>query len=284
MKTRMRLILALTLVVTFMSGCGQGVKGTINVVSREDGSGTRGAFVEIIDIVETDLEGNKNDSTYEEAIIQNGTDSVMTTVSGDKNAIGYISLGSLNDTVKALKIEDVEATAENLQKQSYEISRHFNVAYQEDMSPLTEDFLSFILSSDGQKIIAHEGYVEISKDLEYYDGSIQEGILTVAGSTSVSPVMEKLAESYQAFHPEVSIEIQSTGSSAGIQSVLEGSAHIGMASRQLKDSEKEALNHAAIAIDGIAVIVNSGNPLDSLTLAQVKSIYTGEITTWKEIQ
>lgn len=293
MKTKISLLLVLTLVFTFATGCSQGKKedadnssisDSINVVSREDGSGTRGAFIEIVGILEKDSEGNKNDRTYEEAVIQNGTDAVITTVAGDKNSIGYISLGSLNDRVKALRIEDVEASSENVQNKSYKISRPFNIAYKKDLSPLSEDFLSFILSSEGQNIVSEEAYIKINTDSNNYNGSDQEGNLTIAGSTSVSPVMEKIAEKYEQLHPKVSIEIQSTGSSAGMQSVIEDSADIGMASRQLKDSEKEALNHEAIAIDGIAVIVNNENPLESISLDEVKSIYIGEITNWDDIK
>lgn len=293
MKTKISLLLVLTLVFTFATGCSQGKKedadnssisDSINVVSREDGSGTRGAFIEIVGILEKDSEGNKNDRTYEEAVIQNGTDAVITTVAGDKNSIGYISLGSLNDRVKALRIETVEASSENVQNKSYKISRPFNIAYKKDLSPLSEDFISFILSSEGQNIISEEAYIKISTDSNNYDKSNQEGNLTIAGSTSVSPVMEKIAEKYEQLHPKVSIEIQSTGSSAGMRSVIEDSADIGMASRQLKDSEKEVLNHEAIAIDGIAVIVNNENPLESISLDEVKSIYIGEITNWDYIK
>ena len=287
MKKTIALLLTLTLGFTFMTGCSQGdgasnSSETINVVSREDGSGTRGAFIEIVGVLEKDSEGNKNDKTYEEAIVQNGTDAVMTTVSGDKNAIGYISLGSLSPRVKALKIDGVEATSENLQDETYKISRPFNIAYKEDSSPLSKDFLSFILSSEGQNIVAEEGYVEISQDSTSYDGSSQEGKIVVAGSTSVSPVMEKLAEKYEDLHPGVLIEIKSTGSSAGIQSVLEGGADIGMASRGLKDSEKEVLIHEAIAIDGIAIIINNENTLESISLDKIKSIYIGETTNWDD--
>ena len=287
MKTKMSLLLGLSLALTMTVGCAQGSKeegsDTINVVSREDGSGTRGAFIEIVGVLKKDSDGNEEDKTYEEAIIQNGTDAVMTTISGDENAIGYISLGSLNDTVRALRIDGAEATPENLQNESYKISRPFNIAHKEDSSPLADDFISFILSLEGQGIVAEAGYIEISRGLENYDRSSQEGNLVVAGSTSVSPVMEKLAEKYEALHPEVSIEIQSTGSSAGMQAAIEGTADIGMASRQLKDSEKEGLIHEAIAIDGIAVIVNNENTLESISLDQVKSIYTGEITTWDDL-
>lgn len=292
MRKRNFLLLVLALGISLISGCGQ-VDGEdtssdsselINVVSREDGSGTRGAFVEIVGVLEKDSDGNENDNTYEEAIVQNGTDSVMTTVSGDENSIGYISLGSLDDRVKSLKIEGVEAISENLQTESYKIFRPFNIAYNKDSNPLADDFLSFILSSQGQDIVVEEGYVEINTDLKDYKSSSQEGKLVVAGSTSVSPIMEKLAEQYEELNPEVSIEIQSTGSSAGMQSVMEASADMGMASRELKDSEKEELSHEAIAIDGIALIINNANTLESITLDEVKSIYTGEITTWNELE
>lgn len=285
MKKTISLLLGLVLGAALITGCSQGGgSDTINVVSREDGSGTRGAFVEIVGVLEKDSQGNENDNTYEEAVVQNGTDAVMTTVSGDENAIGYISLGSLNETVKALKIDDVEATSENLQNGSYKISRPFNIAHREDASDLAVDFSNFILSAEGQSIVAEEGYVEINTDLESYDGSGQEGNLVVAGSTSVSPVMEKLAEKYEALNPEASVEIQSTGSSAGMQSAIEGSSDIGMASRDLKESEKEELLYEAIAIDGIAVIVNNENPYDSSSLDKIKSIYTGESTSWNEIE
>lgn len=287
MKKTISLILGLVLGITMITGCSSddlGSLGTINVVSREDGSGTRGAFVEIIGVLEEDSEGNKNDNTYEEAIVQSGTDAVLTTVAGDINTIGYISLGSLNDRVKALKIDDVKGTSENLQNETYKISRPFNIAHMKDASPLGVDFVSFILSPEGQNIVNEEGYVEGVTDYPEYKGSSQEGTLTVAGSTSVSPVMEKLAEKYQSLNTGATIEIQSTGSSAGIQSVIEGSADIGMASRQLNDSEKEELIHEVIAIDGIAVIVNNENPKESITLEEVKSIYTGEITSWENFK
>lgn len=282
MKKSISLLLFLTLLFTVLTGCTKADSETINLVSREDGSGTRGAFIEIVGILEKDANGNEIDKTYEEAIIQNGTDAIMTTVAGDKNSIGYISLGSLNDTVKALKIENVEASPENVQNGSYKISRPFNIAYKGRLDPLSEDFLSFIMSSEGQSIIREEGYVEVSKDLKNYDGSNQEGKIVVAGSTSVSPVMEKLAEKYESMHSKVSIEIQSTGSSAGMQAAMEGIANIGMASRPLKESEMKVLTHQAIAIDGIAVIANNANPVESISLEVVRSIYTGKITNWKD--
>lgn len=296
MKKTISLSLMVIMIFSFIVGCtptedssGSETLGefdtskTINVVSREDGSGTRGAFVEIVGVLEKDAEGNEVDRTYDEAIIQNGTNAVMTTVQGDKYSIGYISLGSLNDTVKAVNVNGAEATSNNVQNGSYRIARPFNVAYQDNLSPLGKDFLDFILSSEGQAIVVEEGYVQVSTDLSPYDGSNQEGNLVVAGSTSVTPVMEKLAEAYEELHSSVSIEIQSTGSSAGMQSAIEGSADIGMASRDLKDSEKEKLSYEVVAIDGIAVIVNNENIVEDISLDNVKSIYTGEVTSWDEI-
>lgn len=256
----------------------------INVVSREDGSGTRGAFIEIVGILEKDANGNEVDRTYEEAIIQNGTDAILTTVAGDEYAIGYISLGSLNDSVKAVKIEGVEPTSENVQNGSYKISRPFNVAYKGELSGLAKDFMDFILSAEGQQIVVDKGYVQASTSPAAYAGEAQSGNLVVAGSTSVTPVMEKLAEAYQELHSGVTIEIQSSGSSAGMTAAMEGTAELGMASRDLKDSEKAELNYNAIAIDGIAVIANNANPIDDLTMDEVKAIYIGEATEWNVVE
>jgi len=256
---------------------------TINVITREDGSGTRGAFTEIVGILEEN-NGQIKDRTYIEAIVQNSTDAVMTSVSGDKYSIGYISLGSLNDTVKAVKVDGVEATAENVLNGSYKIARPFNIAYKEELNPLVQDFLNFILSVEGQRIVSDAGYVEVSTDLTSYKKAEEmEGTLVVAGSTSVTPIMEKLAEAYREIHPKVSIEIQSTGSSAGIQAAIEGTADMGMASRELKESELTELTAQTIAMDGIAIIVNRSNPIEDLTIDQIKSIYVGEITEWKEV-
>ncbi|NLL81786.1 MAG: extracellular solute-binding protein [Tissierellia bacterium] len=284
MKKRLSLVLVAIMVVVFTVGCSSNetsdfdTSETINVVSREDGSGTRGAFVEIVGILEKDADGNEVDRTYEEAVIQNATDAVLTTVSGDEYAIGYISLGSLNDTVKAVNVGGAEATAANVQDGSYAIARPFNIAYKGELSDLGADFVSFILSSEGQAIAEEEGYVQVGEPVAY-EGS-GEGKLVVAGSTSVSPLMEKLSEAYRAINTGVEIEIQSTGSSAGMQSAIEGTADIGMASRELKDSELAELTGEVIAMDGIAVIVNKDNPVDDLTLDQIKSIFVGESTEW----
>ena len=290
MKKILSLVLVALMISLFSIGCTEtpssdfDASRTINVVSREDGSGTRGAFVEIVGILEKDADGNEVDRTYEEAIIQNGTDAVMTTVAGDKYAIGYISLGSLNDTVKAVTVEGAEATSENVQNGSYKIARPFNVAYKGELSPLEQDFMDFILSSEGQALVVEEGYVQVGENLETYEGSGQEGNLVVAGSTSVTPVMEKLMEAYQVINPGVSIEIQSTGSSAGMQSAIEGTADLGMASRDLKESELEVLTGQPIAMDGIAVIVNNTNTVNDLTLDNIKSVFVGESTEWSAVE
>ncbi|WP_025640460.1 substrate-binding domain-containing protein [Schnuerera ultunensis] len=258
---------------------------TINVVTREEGSGTRGAFIEIVGILEKDANDNEMDRTYPEAIVQNGTNAVMTTVAGDEYSIGYISLGSLNNTVKAVKVNGVEATAENILNNSYEVARPFNLAYKGDLSPLAKDFLDFILSSEGQDIVAKEGYVQVDTQASNYESNgTEEDTLVIAGSTSVSPLMEKLVEAYQELNSGVSIEVQSTGSSAGMQSAMEGTADIGMASRELKDSELAELTPVVIALDGIAVIVNNDNPVEDLSIDDIKSIYIGETTNWSEIE
>jgi len=274
------------IIMNILVGCSNNTEEfntgrTINVMTREDGSGTRGAFTEIVGIMEEGLKGEVNDNTYIEAIVQNSTDAVITSVSNDEYSIGYISLGSLNDTIKAIKVEGVEATAENVQKGLYKIARPFNIAYKGELGTLAQDFVSFILSVEGQKIIADKGYVQVGTDLQHYEKVDEmEGTLVIAGSTSVTPVMEELAQAYKEIHPKVSIEIQSTGSSAGIQAAIEGTAHIGMTSRELKESELAKLTAQVIAMDGIAVIVNKKNPIENLTLKQIKSIYTGEITEW----
>ncbi|HZK00385.1 MAG TPA: substrate-binding domain-containing protein [Tissierellaceae bacterium] len=253
---------------------------TINVISREDGSGTRGAFVEIVGVEDAD----GNDDTYLEAVIQNSTNGVMTTVAGDEYSIGYISLGSLNDTVASVNVDGAEATTDNIKSGAYPISRPFNIAYQEGLAELAQDFVNFIMSADGQAIVADNSLIEAVDGAEAYEASGLSGTIVVGGSTSVTPVMEKLSEAYEGLNDGVSIEIQSTGSSAGMTAAMEGSADIGMASRDLKDSEKEALSYEAIAIDGIAVIVSNENPIRDLSMDEIQSIFLGELTTWSEVE
>lgn len=252
------------------------------VVSREEGSGTRGAFIELVGL-EEEVDGAKEDMTTQEAIVQNSTNGVMQTVSQDTEAIGYISLGSLNDTVKALKIEGVEATEENIVNGTYKISRPFNLAFKEaEINDLAKDFLKYCLSEDAQALTLEEGYVPL-KDTEKYEPAKLSGTLTVAGSTSVTPLMQKMAEKYQELNPDAKIEIQSTGSSAGIEAVIDGAADIAMASRELKDEEKDKLAVEVIATDGIAVVVNPASKVEDLTMDQLKQIFKGELKNTSEL-
>lgn len=253
----------------------------ITVVSREDGSGTRGAFVELFGI-EEEVNGEKVDMTTEEANITNSTSVMMSTVAQDEYAIGYISLGSLDDSVKAVKIDRSEATAENIKNGSYKISRPFNIATKEDLSDAAQDFEDFILSTEGQKVVEDNKYIPLD-DVSDYKSNGASGKVVVAGSSSVSPVMEKLKEAYQAVNSDVEVEIQTSDSTTGMQNAIDGVCDIGMASRELKDSEKEAgLTPTVIAMDGIAVVVNNDNPTDELSSDQVKSIFTGDVLTWDE--
>ena len=253
----------------------------ITVVSREDGSGTRGAFVELFGI-EEEVNGEKVDMTTEEANITNSTSVMMSTVAQDEYAIGYISLGSLDDSVKAVKIDGSEATAENIKNGSYKISRPFNIATKEDLSDAAQDFEDFILSTEGQKVVEDNKYIPLD-DVSDYKSNGASGKVVVAGSSSVSPVMEKLKEAYQAVNSDVEVEIQTSDSTTGMQNAIDGVCDIGMASRELKDSEKEAgLTPTVIAMDGIAVVVNNDNPTDELSSDQVKSFFTGDVLTWDE--
>lgn len=254
---------------------------TISVVTREEGSGTRDAFTELTGVLVKDGD-NKTDNTTSSAVTINSTEAVITNVKDNEAAIGYISLGSLNDTVKALKIGGVEATADNVKSGDYVVSRPFNIAYKGELSDVAQDFVDYIMSSDGQKIVSDNGYVTVSENAAY-SGKKPSGKISVAGSSSVSPVMEKLAEAYQKVNTNAKVEIQTSDSSAGMQAAMGGTCDIGMASRDLKDDEKSALKVETIAKDGIAVIVNNANTCDDLTLDQVKSIYTGETTVWSDI-
>ncbi len=280
MKTRKiaQAMTALTLTAAMFTGCA-GANTSITVISREDGSGTRDAFTELMGILVDDT-----DNTVATAEISNSTSVVMQSVVGNKNAIGYISLGSLNDEVKAVSVDGVAATAENINDGSYKVTRPFNIATKEDISELAADFVDYILSADGQAIIEEEGYISVS-DAEAYTSAGLTGTIVIAGSTSVAPVMEVLADEYKALNEGVTIEIQQTGSSAGMTSTIEGACDIGMASRDVKESElAEGLIPTVIAMDGIAVIVNHENAVENLTSEQIRGIYTGGITDWSEIQ
>ena len=276
-----------SLVMALMMGVSAAaaeVSGEITVVSREEGSGTRGAFIELTGVEEKNADGVKVDNTTEEAVVTNSTNVMMTTVAGDESAIGYISLGSLNDTVKALQIDGVDATVENIKNGTYTLARPFNIATKEVLSEVAQDFVNYIMSAEGQQVIADNKYIPLD-DAPAYEGKQVSGKIVVAGSSSVTPVMQKLAEAYQVVNPNAEIEVQQSDSTTGMQSAIDGICDIGMASRDLKDSEKEAgLNGQTIAMDGIAVIVNQNNDLTTLTLAQVKSIFTGEVTEWENVK
>ena len=253
----------------------------ITVVSREDGSGTRGAFVELFGI-EEEVNGENMDMTTEEANITNSTSVMMSSVAQDEYSIGYISLGSLNNPVKALKIDGTEATAENIKAGTYKISRPFNIAAKEGLSEAGQDFINFILSKEGQAVVADNNYIPLDS-AEAYASNGASGKVVIAGSSSVSPVMEKLKEAYAEMNSNVEIEIQTSDSTTGMQNAIDGVCDIGMASRELKDSELDAgLTPTVIALDGIAVIVNNSNPTDEMTSDQVKSIFTGDALAWDE--
>lgn len=284
MKKKIVGILAAAVVgTTAFATVASAASGTINVISREDGSGTRGAFIELFGIQE-EKDGEKVDMTTEDASITNSTSVMMTTVAGDENAIGYISLGSLNDTVKAVKIDGAEATAENVADESYKVSRPFNIVTGEKASEAAQDFVSYIMSADGQQIIEDNGYIKADAEAGAYEATEAEGKVVVAGSSSVSPVMEKLKEAYEAVNKNVTVEVQQSDSTTGVTSAAEGICDIGMASRELKDEEKElGLTATVIAQDGIAVVVNTSNETEDLTSDQVKAIFTGETTEWEDL-
>lgn len=274
--------------LSFLTACGgssdsssQG--STINVVSREEGSGTRGAFIELFGVQEKNADGEKVDLTTNTAIVTNSTAVMLTTVAGDANAIGYASLGSLDDTNKILQIDGVDATVENIKDGSYKISRPFNIVTQDGLSDAAQDFVNFILSSDGQAVVENSGYIPLD-DAPAYTAQADKGKIVVSGSSSVTPVMEKLKEAYNKVNANVEVEIQQSDSTTGILNAIEGTADIGMASRALEDAElSQGVTETVIALDGIGVIVNKENALTGLTSEQVKAIYTGEITSWDDL-
>lgn len=263
---------------------GQSALKKITVVSREDGSGTRGAFIELFGIEEKDASGKKIDNTTEDANITNSTEVMMQTVAGNPAAIGYTSLGALNSSVKALKVDGAEATVANVKSGSYKVTRPFNIATKESVSEAATDFINFILSAEGQKVVEDKGYIsEGNKGAFKSNGA--SGKVVVGGSSSVTPVMEKLIEAYKKVNANVTIELQQSDSTTGMTQAGDGTVDIGMASRELKDSEKsKGLKGTKIAIDGIAVIVNKDNSLDSITSEQVKSIFTGKVTDWSQVK
>lgn len=299
MKKNFTRVIGVLALVGLMTGCGgnntaqtaeaaaQTTSNTsqeITVVSREDGSGTRGAFIELFGIEEKDADGNKVDHTTEEANICNSTSVAMTTVENDEAAIGYISLGAVNDSIKAVAIDGAEATVDSIKDGSYKISRPFNIATKGEVSEVAQDFINYILSDKGQEVVSGAGYIPLD-NVPAFETAAPAGKVIVAGSSSVTPVMEKLKEGYLKLNANAEIEIQESDSTTGMNSTLEGICDIGMASRGLKDSEKEGgLTETTIATDGIAVIVNKANSKDELSSEAVKQIFTGEVTTWEEVK
>ena len=262
---------------------GASMEGAIDVISREDGSGTRGAFIELFGVEQKDASGEKVDYTTDDAEITNSTEVMITSVAGDKQAIGYISLGSLNDSVKALKIDGAAATVDDIKDGSYKIARPFNIVTTGEVSDVAQDFINFIFSEEGQKVVEDNGYISQGNQ-GAYTASGKSGKVTVAGSSSVTPVMEKLAEAYKALNSDVTVEVQQSDSTTGVTSSIEGVCDIGMASRDLKDEETaKGAQGQVIAMDGIAVVVNNDNPVDDLTSEQVKDIYVGDTTDWSDL-
>lgn len=299
MKMKKFLVLTATvaMVASMAVGCGNSgnsdktdgkaetefdAENDISVVSREDGSGTRGAFIELFGIEEKDASGEKVDNTTEEANITNSTSVMLSTVADNEYAIGYVSLGSLNDTVKALKVDGAEPTEENIKSGEYKVARPFNIATKGDVSEVAQDFINFILSTEGQAVVSESGYIALD-NVQAYAGSKSAGKVSIAGSSSITPVMEKLKEAYLKVNPSAEIEIQESDSTTGVNSAIEGTCDIGMASRDLKDEEK-GVKATAIAKDGIAVIVNNNNTIDDLTVDQIKDIFTGAVTTWADVK
>ena len=264
-------------------GEASGVSGAITVISREDGSGTRGAFVELTGVEEKNDAGEKVDNTTAEAEIANKTDVVLTSVAGNESAIGYVSLGALNETVKAVQVDGVEATVENVKSGDYTLSRPFNIATKGEPTGVAKDFINFIMSAEGQAIVEEEGYIKIDDAAAAFTSDGSSGQIAVGGSSSVSPVMEKLIEAYKAVNPNASIDLQTSDSTSGMTGTMDGTFAIGMASRELKDDEAAQLTGTAIALDGIAVVVNPANTIDDLSMDQIKGIYVGDITDWGDL-
>ncbi|WP_434311633.1 substrate-binding domain-containing protein [Hominifimenecus sp. rT4P-3] len=288
MRKKRMLGLLICLLIT-LTGCGENQRNpleqgqAIHMVSREDGSGTRTAFTELFDVVTVDEAGKKQDAVTVEAEITNNTAVMMNAIAGDPAAIGYISMGSKNDTIKALSIDGVEGTPEHVRDGTYAISRPFFLAVREPLTPAADDFKNYILSIEGQKIVQENGYVPLETNSPYVKAGAS-GKVVVAGSSSVSPVMEKLLETYQEICPEVTVELQTNDSTTGVASVVNGISDLGMVSRSLRKEELEqGILEVEIARDGILVIVNKSNPLESLSKGQVRDIFTGKLMNWQEI-
>lgn len=285
MKRVIAIILGFTVLIGCLAGCNSqsfDPAKTINLISREDGSGTRGAFIELFGIEKQSADGTKKDMTTKEAVTVSKTDIMLTNIESDKYAIGYVSMGSLNDKVKAVPIDGAEPTVANVKNGTYKISRPFNIATKGEPTGLAKDFIDFILSKEGQEVVA-KSYISIDESAAAYSGTKPAGKIVVAGSSSVTPIMEKLKEAYVAINPGATIDIQMSDSTTGMTNTKEGTCDIGMASRDLKDTEKSLLTGIKIALDGIAVIVNNSNTVTGFTTSQVAQIYKGETSVWGDV-
>ena len=285
MKKFLSVVVLLTLAL-LMASCAGGEfvsDKSITVISRESGSGTRSAFSELFGIIEKQSDGTKKDLTVRTAEQTHSTGAMLTNISQNPYAIGYVSVGSLKDTVKAVSIDGVEPTAENVKNGTYKVTRPFNIVTKEELSDVAKDFIKFVLSEDGQKIVEDSGYISIDTDTKY-TASNMSGTVRISGSSSVTPVMEKIIEAYRKINKNVTVELQEFDSTTGVNDTVNGKCDIGMASREIKDSELEkGVAPTCIATDGIAVIVSHDNPTENLTTEQVKKIYTGSFTKWSDI-
>ena len=275
----MKKLFAIVLALVLTCAVAFAAEGTITVMSREDGSGTRGAFVELTGVEQDDV-----DMTTVDAVITNSTAVMLTSVAGDPAAIGYVSMGSLNETVKAVSVDGNAATVEGIKDGSYTLARPFVVTTYGEVGEIAQDLLNYIMSAEGQAIINEEGYIAIDDAAEAYTAAGVSGEITVGGSSSVTPVMEKLAEAYMALNPDVTVIVQQSDSTTGVTGTIEGTVDLGMASRALKaEEEEQGVTGTTIAMDGIAVIVNLENDTEDLTTEQIMNIYTGAITDWSEL-
>ena len=267
MKKSVSMLLAALMLTGALAGCGSSASTSASGTQAEDGadSGVSGAITVI---------------SREDA---NKTDVVLTSVAGNEKSIGYISLGALNDTVKAVKVDGAEATVDNVKAGAYKLSRPFNIATKGEPTGVAKDFISFILSKEGQAVVTDNKYIAVNDAAESFVSDGSSGQIAVGGSSSVSPVMEKLIEAYKSVNPNASIDLQTSDSTSGMTGAMDGTFAIGMASRELKDEEAAQLTGTAIALDGIAVIVNPANTIDELSMDQIKSIYVGDITDWGDL-
>ncbi len=257
---------------------------TVAVFSREDGSGTRSAFAELVGLQQKAADGTPVDLTANDAVITNSTSVMLTSVANDPAAIGYVSMGSLTDAVRALAIDGVEATPANVKSGAYKLARPLNFVTKKDLSPAAQDFLAFAASAEGQTVAEKAGYVSAATGKPFASNGAQ-GKVVVAGSSSVSPVAEKIAEAFKQANPNVSVEIQTSDSTTGIALCADGTADVGMASRELADSESaKGLSASPVALDGIAVIVPPSQTVTGLTTQQVRDLFAGDVTSWSAVR